>query len=60
MPSDKVGIRPQLIDWKKKELVMDFIPIKDGAGIHILNTISPGFTSSMDFAKLVSEKYILS
>ncbi len=58
LPSDKVGIRPQLIDWKKKELVMDFIVIKDSNSIHILNTISPGFTSSMDFAAFIVEKYI--
>jgi len=52
-PSDRVGIRPQLVDWEKKELVMDFVVIKDGNTIHILNTISPAFTSSMAFAKFV-------
>lgn len=58
MPSEKTGIRPQLVDWNKKELVMDFIVIKDGRTIHVLNTISPGFTSSMDFASFVVGKYI--
>lgn len=58
IPSDKVGIRPQLVDWKKKELVMDFIVLKDRNSIHILNAISPAFTSSMCFAKFIVEKYI--
>lgn len=55
---DKVGIRPQLIDWERKELVMDFLIIQDGNSIHILNAISPAFTCSMDFAEHVVKKYI--
>jgi len=58
IPSEKTGIRPQLVDWKKKELVMDFIVIKDSNSIHILNTISPGFTSSMEFASLAAAQYL--
>lgn len=58
-PSNKVGIRPQLVDWKNKELVMDFVVLKSGNSLHILNTISPGFTSSMAFAKFVVENYIV-
>lgn len=57
-PSDRVGIRPQLVDWEKKELVKDFVVIKDGNTIHILNTISPAFTSSMAFAKFVVNNYV--
>jgi len=49
----KVGIRPQLIDWKSKKLVMDFIVLKDGNSLHILNAISPAFTCSMAFAEHV-------
>ncbi len=49
----KVGIRPQLVDWKNKKLVMDFIILKDGDSLHILNAISPAFTCSMAFAKHV-------
>jgi L-2-hydroxyglutarate oxidase LhgO len=56
--SDKVGIRPQLVDWSKKELVKDYLILKDGRNIHLLNTISPGFTSSMDFAEFVIQEYI--
>ena len=57
-PSSKIGIRPQLVDWEKKELVMDFIVLKHENSIHILNAISPGFTSSMAFAEYVVDKYI--
>ena len=57
-PSDKVGIRPQLIDWESKELVMDFLVIKDSNSVHILNAISPAFTSAFAFAELVVKNYI--
>ena len=57
-PSDKIGIRPQLVDWDTKELVMDFVVLKHEKSIHILNAISPGFTSSMAFAEFVVDKYI--
>jgi L-2-hydroxyglutarate oxidase LhgO len=53
----KVGIRPQLVDWKSKELVMDFIVLKDGDSLHILNAISPAFTCSMAFAKHVVKEF---
>lgn len=49
----KVGIRPQLVNWETKELVMDFLVEKSGNTLHILNAISPAFTSSMAFAKYV-------
>jgi L-2-hydroxyglutarate oxidase len=55
--SSKVGIRPQLVDLKKNELVMDFLIQKDKRSIHILNSISPAFTSSMYFAEMVVEEY---
>jgi L-2-hydroxyglutarate oxidase LhgO len=58
LPSDKAGIRPQLVDWHKKELVMDFIVLKHKNSIHILNTVSPAFTSSMAFAEFVVNTYI--
>ena len=55
-PSDlvsatKVGIRPQLVDWETKQMVMDFMVVADGASLHVLNPISPAFTSSMDLAQ---------
>jgi L-2-hydroxyglutarate oxidase LhgO len=58
IPSDKAGIRPQLVDWDSKQLVTDFLVLKEDRGVHILNTISPGFTSSMEFASLVVKEYL--
>ncbi len=52
-PSAKVGIRPQLVDWSTKELVMDFMVVPEGETVHILNPISPAFTSSMDLASTI-------
>jgi hypothetical protein len=37
---------------------MDFSVIKDGCSIHILNAISPAFTSSMAFAEYIIKKYL--
>lgn len=59
LPSKKVGIRPQLIDIDRKELVMDFLVIKDVNTLHILNAISPAFTSAFAFAEYVLKEYIL-
>ena len=56
--SNKVGIRPQLVDWNKKEMVMDFLIVKDTNSIHVLNAISPAFTSSMSFAKYIVDEYL--
>lgn len=56
--SSKVGIRPQLVNWETKQLVMDFMVYADGDSVHILNPISPAFTSSMDLAqKVVAEHF---
>jgi hypothetical protein len=51
LPSSKVGIRPQLVDWETKQLVMDFLVVAEGDSLHVLNPISPAFTSSMDLAQ---------
>jgi len=51
LPSTKVGIRPQLVDWESKQLMMDFLVVADGDCLHVLNPISPAFTSSMDLAQ---------
>ena len=56
--SSKVGIRPQLVDLKRNELVMDFLVECDKKSVHVLNAISPAFTSSMYFAEMIVEKYI--
>ncbi len=53
--SEKVGIRPQLVDWESKELVTDYLILRDSNSIHILNSISPAFTSSMAFARYIAD-----
>ena len=55
--SDKVGIRPQLVDWRTKELVMDFVVEAKDASVHVLNPISPAFTSSMDLARTIVREH---
>jgi len=47
----KVGIRPQLVDWETRQMVMDFLVVAEGPALHVLNPISPAFTSSMDLAQ---------
>jgi L-2-hydroxyglutarate oxidase LhgO len=47
----KSGIRPQLVDWRTKELVTDFVVVREGDSLHVLNAISPAFTCSLAFAK---------
>lgn len=56
--TDKVGIRPQLVHWPSKSLVTDFVLIKEGDSLHVLNAISPAFTSSMAFAKYAADVFI--
>jgi L-2-hydroxyglutarate oxidase LhgO len=57
VPSDKAGIRAQLVDWESKELVMDFLVTADGDAVHVLNPISPAFTSSMYLARVMAGDY---
>lgn len=56
---DKVGIRAQMLDTEKGELVTDFL-VKNGEyETHVLNAISPAFTSAFPFARFVVENFIL-
>ncbi len=55
LKSSKVGIRAQLVDWKEKKLIMDFIVLKGEKSVHVLNAVSPAFTSSMSFARYVAD-----
>lgn len=56
-PCPKVGIRPQLVDTVTRALVMDFLVETDGPAVHVLNAISPAFTSSMAFARMVCDTH---
>lgn len=55
----KPGIRAQLLNKKTKELVMDFVVEGDDKSIHVLNAVSPAFTSSFPFAKWVVDEHVL-
>ncbi len=54
--STKVGIRPQLVNRDTKQLVMDFVIEEDENSIHVLNAISPAFTSSFAFANYIIDR----
>lgn len=54
--SQKVGIRAQLLDIKKNELVMDFLVERVDNTTHVLNAVSPAFTSAFSFAKYILNK----
>lgn len=56
--STKIGIRPQLVNMRTKELVMDYVIKETENSVHILNAISPAFTSSMAFANMLVAHYI--
>ncbi|KTD24148.1 L-2-hydroxyglutarate oxidase [Legionella maceachernii] len=53
IPSSKAGIRPQLINIKTKQLEMDYIFEQTQQSMHVLNAISPAFTSSFAFAEMI-------
>lgn len=47
------GIRAQLIDRDKMELVMDFVVEHGENSTHVLNAISPAFTCAFSFSKFI-------
>jgi len=54
--SNKVGIRAQLYNRDTKSIEMDFILDSKLDTHHVLNAISPAFTSSFSLAKLIVDK----
>jgi L-2-hydroxyglutarate oxidase LhgO len=58
LPTAKAGIRPQLVNIRTSQLVMDFVIEEADNSVHILNSISPAFTSSMYFAELVVKEHV--
>ena len=49
------GIRAQIINTKTKAIEMDYIVKADKNVVHVLNAVSPGWTSSIPFAHWVVE-----
>ncbi len=50
------GIRAQLLDLRRRELVMDFYFEGDDRSLHVLNAVSPAFTSAFAFAARVLDE----
>ncbi len=57
VPSMKVGIRPQLINVRTQKLEMDFVIETTPTSVHVLNAISPAFTSAFAFSELLVDRY---
>ena len=53
------GIRAQLLNMRTLELVQDFVVEGDQHTIHVLNAVSPAFTSSFPFARWVVDNYVI-
>jgi L-2-hydroxyglutarate oxidase LhgO len=51
--SRKVGIRAQLFDVNKNKFEMDFVVKRKENTIHVLNAVSPAFTSAFSMSKLI-------
>ncbi len=52
----KPGIRAQLFDLSKNKLETDFVLEGDPHSLHVLNAVSPGFTSAFPFAQFVVDR----
>jgi L-2-hydroxyglutarate oxidase LhgO len=58
MSTDKVGIRAQMLDRQQGKLVNDFLIEQGEHSTHILNAISPAWTSAFPFARYVCDHYL--
>ena len=48
------GIRPQLVDINTLEFVNDFLLERTGNIVHVVNAVSPAFTSALSFASYLT------
>lgn len=53
LPGKEPGIRAQLIDTRTAELLNDFVVEPGPRSTHVLNAVSPAFTSSLPFSEYV-------
>ncbi len=58
LPTDKVGIRAQMFDKQERKLVNDFLVEQGHNSTHILNAISPAWTSAFPFARHICDHYL--
>ncbi len=56
LPGKDPGIRAQLVDTRTAELVNDFVVEPGPRSTHVLNAVSPAFTSSAPFAEFVVDR----
>lgn len=59
LPCEKVGIRAQMFDRQEGKLVTDFLVERGPSSTHVLNAISPAWTSAFPFARFVIDNYII-
>jgi len=52
------GIRAQLVHLPSGKLEQDFVVRKYLNSVHVLNAVSPGWTSAIPFGKWVVEKHL--
>ena len=52
----KPGIRAQLFDLQDRKLEMDFVVEGDATSTHVLNAVSPAWTSCISFSKFVVDQ----
>lgn len=57
-PTSKVGIRPQLVNTREGRLEMDFVVEQGRHSTHVLNAISPAFTSAFAFAGFIVDQFV--
>jgi L-2-hydroxyglutarate oxidase LhgO len=50
------GIRAQLLDVRRRSLIMDFCVEGDETSFHVLNAVSPAFTCSMPFSEFLCDE----
>lgn len=58
LASSKVGIRAQMFDRATGKLVTDFLVERGPHSTHIINAISPAWTSAFPFARHVVDNYV--
>lgn len=51
----KSGIRAQLFNLKESRLEMDFVVESTGSHTHVLNAVSPAWTSSLSFGDFIAQ-----
>ena len=52
------GIRAQLLDKTKSQLVEDFVIEGDNKSVHVLNAVSPAFTCALPFSAYIVANYV--